>query len=108
MPGQQYRITLTVEEDYLTDPNTVYPVTIDPTLTVSDNTHGAGAIEDAPIYEGYLFHADPLMIGKRMGIQVKCSRCLGMSQNCGEDFDICHIVSSDESAFGCIIVCLHL
>ena len=53
MPGQQYRITLTVDEDYLTDPNTVYPVTIDPTLTVSDNTHGAGAIEDAPIYEGY-------------------------------------------------------
>ena len=51
--GQQYRITLTVDEDYLTDPNTVYPVTIDPTLTVSDNTHGAGAIEDAPIYEGY-------------------------------------------------------
>jgi hypothetical protein len=42
-----------VDEDYLTDPNTVYPVTIDPTLTVSDNTHGAGAIEDAPIYEGY-------------------------------------------------------
>ena len=53
MPGQQYRITLTVDEDYLTDPNTVYPVTIDPTLTVSDNTHGAGVIEDAPIYEGY-------------------------------------------------------
>ena len=51
--GQQYRITLTVDEAFLTDPNTVYPVTIDPILTVSDNTHGAGAIEDAPIYEGY-------------------------------------------------------
>lgn len=50
--GQIYRLTLTVDEDFLTDPNTVYPVSIDPTLTVSDNTHGAGAIEDVSIYQG--------------------------------------------------------
>lgn len=48
--GQQYRLTVTADTAFLTDPDTRYPVTIDPTLTVSDNTHGAGAIEDASIY----------------------------------------------------------
>ena len=52
MPGQAYRITITTDEDFLTDPETVYPVAIDPTITVSDNTHGAGAIEDTTIYQG--------------------------------------------------------
>ena len=52
MAGNIYRLTLTVDEAFLTDPNTVYPVSIDPTLTVSDNTHGAGAIEDVSIYSG--------------------------------------------------------
>ncbi len=52
MPGQAYRITITTDEAFLTDPNTVYPVAIDPTITVSDNTHGAGAIEDTTIYQG--------------------------------------------------------
>lgn len=51
--GQQYKLTISADVDFLTDPNTVYPVTIDPTITVSDNNNGAGAIEDAPIYEGY-------------------------------------------------------
>ena len=47
--GQIYRLTLTVDEDFLTDPNTVYPVSIDPTMTVSDNDT-AGDIEDVSIY----------------------------------------------------------
>ena len=50
--GEEYVLTLTVDEDFLADENTVYPVSIDPTLTVSDNTHGAGAIEDVTIYSG--------------------------------------------------------
>ena len=49
--GQIYRLTLTVDEDFLTDPNTVYPVSIDPTMTVSDNDT-AGDIEDVSIYQG--------------------------------------------------------
>ena len=53
LQGQRYKLTVTVDEGYLTASDTCYPVTIDPTLTVSDNTHGAGAIQDAPIYEGY-------------------------------------------------------
>lgn len=51
MPGQAYLLTLTVDEAFLTDEATAYPVTIDPTLEVSDNTT-AGSIEDATIYEG--------------------------------------------------------
>lgn len=52
-PGEAYRLRLSADEAFLTDPTTVYPVTIDPSLTVSDNTHGAGAIEDAPVFSGY-------------------------------------------------------
>ena len=33
--------------------DTVYPVTIDPSITVSDNTHGSNSIIDAPIFSGY-------------------------------------------------------
>jgi uncharacterized protein (TIGR03034 family) len=50
--GQRYKLTVSANEAFLTDPETLYPVTIDPTLTVSDNTHGAGAVEDAPVFSG--------------------------------------------------------
>lgn len=50
--GQQYQLTVTIDEDFLTAETTAYPVFIDPTITVSDNTHGAGAIEDSTIYSG--------------------------------------------------------
>ncbi len=50
--GSKYILTLIAPEEFLTDPDTVYPVTIDPTLEVSDNLNGAGAIEDSVIYSG--------------------------------------------------------
>ena len=50
--GQRYKLTLSVSDAFLSDPETVYPVTIDPTITVSDNTTGADSIIDAPIFEG--------------------------------------------------------
>lgn len=53
MPGQAYMLTLTVDEAFLTDENTTYPVTIDPTLTVSYSNNGDNYIIDAPIFEGY-------------------------------------------------------
>lgn len=53
MQGQAYMLTLTVDEAFLTDENTVYPVTIDPTLTVSYGNNGDDYIVDAPIFEGY-------------------------------------------------------
>ena len=46
--GSKYILTLIAPEEFLTDPNTVYPVTIDPTITVS----GANAIEDSVVYSG--------------------------------------------------------
>jgi hypothetical protein len=49
--GQQHQITVSADTAFLTGPNARYPVTTDPALTVSDNTHGANAIEDATIYE---------------------------------------------------------
>ena len=54
--GQEYILTLSADPAFLTDPNTVYPVTIDPTVNggeFSDNNNGVNAIEDAPIYSGY-------------------------------------------------------
>ena len=53
MKGQSYMLTLTVDEAFLTNENTVYPVTIDPTLTVSYGNNGDDYIIDAPIFEGY-------------------------------------------------------
>lgn len=50
--GSEYTITVAADEAFLSDPTTVYPVTIDPSITISDNTHGANAIEDSPIYAG--------------------------------------------------------
>ncbi len=50
--GSKYILTLTAPEEFLTDPDTVYPVTIDPTISVSDNLTGANAIEDSVLYSG--------------------------------------------------------
>ncbi|MBR6506073.1 MAG: DNRLRE domain-containing protein [Clostridia bacterium] len=50
--GSKYILTLIAPEEFLTDPDTVYPVTIDPSITVSDNLNGANAIEDSVIYSG--------------------------------------------------------
>ncbi|MBQ3599383.1 MAG: DNRLRE domain-containing protein [Clostridia bacterium] len=50
--GSKYILTLIAPEEFLTDPDTVYPVTIDPSITVSDNLNGANAIEDSVIYQG--------------------------------------------------------
>jgi len=48
-PNQSYRLTLTVDEAFLTDENTTYPVTIDPSITIpAENS----AIQDATIYSG--------------------------------------------------------
>ena len=47
-----YQLTITVDETFLADANTVYPVLIDPSITVSDTTHGAGAVTDSPVYSG--------------------------------------------------------
>lgn len=65
--GTEYIVTVSVDNDFLSDPTTVYPVTIDPSITVSDNTHGAGAIEDAPIFAGYATRNFGTYLYNRMG-----------------------------------------
>lgn len=49
--GQRYKLTLSVSDTFLSDSETVYPVTIDPTITISDTATGADSIIDAPIFE---------------------------------------------------------
>ncbi|MBP3387944.1 MAG: RICIN domain-containing protein [Clostridia bacterium] len=50
--GKEYILTVVANEDFLTDPNTKYPVTIDPQLTFSDTLTGTGSIEDVVIFSG--------------------------------------------------------
>lgn len=52
LDGQEYLLTVTANDEFLSDPTTVYPVTIDPSITVSD-TNTSGSIIDAPIFQGY-------------------------------------------------------
>lgn len=49
--GQEYKLTLSVSDAFLSDPETIYPVTIDPTITISDTATGTDSIIDAPIFE---------------------------------------------------------
>jgi len=50
--GKTYEISISVSDEYLKDATTVYPVTIDPTIKVTDDITGAGNIEDAPVFSG--------------------------------------------------------
>lgn len=50
--GEIYLLTVSVDAEFLKSPDTTYPVAIDPSLTVSDTTHGSGAIYDTPVYSG--------------------------------------------------------
>lgn len=43
----KYSLTITIDKDFLTDPKTVYPVIIDPTFTVPNNT-----VRDTTVYSG--------------------------------------------------------
>ena len=40
--GEKYLLTIEADKEFLCDPTTEYPVTIDPTITVSDNVTGTG------------------------------------------------------------------
>ena len=51
--GEKYLLTVTADEAFLTDETTVYPVTIDPGILVSDNDTGTNSIVDCPIFEGF-------------------------------------------------------
>lgn len=48
--GSLYTVTVIADEDFLKDPETVYPVTVDPQITLNENAAGT-AIYDAPIFK---------------------------------------------------------
>lgn len=49
----QYRITLTIDKDFLTDSRTQYPVYVDPSFTVTTSGSGSSkTIQDVPVYDG--------------------------------------------------------
>lgn len=53
-PDQEYILTVVVDETYLNDPATVYPVYVDPTMTVM----GSGDIEDVSLYSNINYTLD--------------------------------------------------
>jgi len=65
--NQEYIITIHVDADYLKDPNTVYPIRIDPTIEIKYANNGAGAIEDVTLNSnaGSDGSSTSLLIGKR-------------------------------------------
>ncbi|MBQ8165074.1 MAG: RICIN domain-containing protein [Clostridia bacterium] len=51
--GSEYILTVSADEDFLTDPMTMYPVVIDPTLEICDNVQGLNSITDATVFKGF-------------------------------------------------------
>ena len=47
--NEEYKLTIHVDADYLRDERTVYPIRIDPTISVNYDANGAGAIEDVTL-----------------------------------------------------------
>ncbi len=48
--NHSYLLTIVLEAQYLADPNTAYPIRIDPTIDINYDANGSGAIEDVTIY----------------------------------------------------------
>lgn len=69
--GERYAFTISVSEAFLSDPETVYPVTIDPTVKVSDSQTDTGSIQDAPIFKGYPNRNFGTYLYNRMGTPSK-------------------------------------
>lgn len=46
---QEYLLTIVVDESFLSNENTVYPIRIDPTVEINYDNNGAGAIQDVTI-----------------------------------------------------------
>ena len=53
--NEEYAFTIILDEDYLRNEKTAYPITIDPTIEINYDNNGAGAIEDVTINENVTF-----------------------------------------------------
>lgn len=69
--GERYLFTISVSQAFLSDPETVYPVTVDPTVKISDSQTGSGSIQDAPIFQGYPDRNFGTYLYNRMGTPSK-------------------------------------
>ncbi len=71
VPCEQYTITVHVDDQYLRDEKTVYPIRIDPMIEISYNTYGAIAFDDATINSDNTMDgtSNILYIGKRDGVK---------------------------------------
>ena len=71
VPCEQYTITVHVDDQYLRDEKTVYPIRIDPMIEISYNTYGAIAFDDATINSDNTMDGtgNILYIGKRDGVK---------------------------------------
>lgn len=65
--NEEYVLTIHVDAEYLRDEKTAYPIRIDPTLEISYDNNGSGAIQDVTINSaaGSSGSSGSLMIGKR-------------------------------------------
>lgn len=65
--SEEYLLTIHLDADYLRDEKTVYPIRIDPTIEITYDQDGEGAIEDTTInsLQGSSGSSGSLFIGKR-------------------------------------------
>ena len=48
--NREYEVEIKIDPAFLSDPGTVYPLIIDPSVEVNYTSSGSGAIEDVTIY----------------------------------------------------------
>lgn len=65
--NQEYKLTIHLDEDYLADEKTAYPIRIDPSIEINYDNNGAGAIEDVTInsLQGSDGSSSSLFVGRR-------------------------------------------
>lgn len=65
--NEEYLLNIVVDADYLADPDTIYPIRIDPTIEINYDNNGGSAIEDITISTNKNFSGshDSLYVGRR-------------------------------------------
>lgn len=65
--SQEYLLNIVVDADYLADPNTTYPIRIDPTIEINYDSSGSAAIEDITITTNTNYNGShtSLYVGRR-------------------------------------------
>ncbi len=65
--GEEYLLNIVVGADYLADPDTVYPIRIDPTIEINYDSSGSAAIEDITITTNTNYNGShtSLYVGRR-------------------------------------------